>query len=149
MAGIPGSSGPPKGNKNALKNGTKTDRRRLTIGELPTKMISVKREARAYRRDLEAAVLDRHDEIDVMAAHYIDTAAAATMQAGVCRWTLRHRLDKMTDRDVRDCVAQIVKAKQARDTAVKALELDAKPEPIDLKQYLLIEGDDECEGDDE
>lgn len=137
MAGKPGSSVPKKGNKNGIKNGTRIDCRRLVVGELPLTMISVRSEALAYRRELEACVLAKHGEIDVMAAHYIDIASASTMLAGVCRWTMRHKLDDMTDKDVRECAKEIVKAKQARDAAVKALELDVKPEPVDLKTYLI------------
>ncbi|MBI2807929.1 MAG: hypothetical protein HYX68_23340 [Planctomycetes bacterium] len=119
--------GAPIGNVNASKNGTRIDRRRLTIGELPRELLSARREARAYRRDLESATLAAIGEISVMGAHVIDTACAATIHASVCRWLLRFRLDVMTPADILACSRELVKAKQARDAAVRQLGLDAPP----------------------
>jgi hypothetical protein len=116
---------------NALKNGRQLDVSRLTVGELPAKMISVKREGRRYRRSLEAIVLQRKGRIDTIDAHLIDTAAAATIQAGINRWLLRNKLETMTTADIRGCTADIVKAKERRDASVKALELDGTDDPFD------------------
>jgi len=127
MAGKKGKSGPTKGNLNALRNGGRLEVKRLTVGELPTKMIAIKREGRKYRRDLEAEVLAIKGEISTIDSHHIDTAAAATIQAGICRWLLRHKLETMSTADIRGCTADIVKAKERRDTAVKQLELNAPP----------------------
>ena len=69
----------PPANLNAAKNGTRLNR--LVVGELPPKLKSIKREARAYRRALEAETLLALGEIDVAAAHAIDTAADATIHA--------------------------------------------------------------------
>jgi len=126
--GKKGRSGPKVGNLNALKNGTgHHNKRRLTVGELPQQMISVKREGRKYRRDLEEEVLAVKDEINLVDAHLIDTAAAATIQAGICRWLLRNRINDMSVNDIRGCTADAVKAKERRDKAVLQLHLDAKP----------------------
>lgn len=127
MAGVKGKSGAPKGNANALRNGTRLNHKRLTVGELPSKMIAVKREGRQYRRDLETEVLQVKGNIDTTDAHLIDTAAAATIQAGICRWLLRHKIETMSTSDIRGCTADIVKAKERRDAAVRALKLDAPP----------------------
>ena len=55
---------------NALKTGTSlVNRRRLTVGELPKQLLSVRREGRAYRRILEAEVLKAHSEINVTRSH--------------------------------------------------------------------------------
>ena len=91
-------------------------------------MIAIRREGRKYRRTLEQAVSDTHGEVNVIRAHLIDTASAATIQAGICRWCLRHKLDKMSPADIRGCAGDIVRAKQARDRAVAALELEKPPE---------------------
>lgn len=123
MAGKPG---PPKGSMNSLKNGTRL-RQRLVVGELPAPMVAVKREGRQYRRNLEAEVVRVHGEIDTVASHHIDTASAATIQAGICRWLLRNRLPTMSIGDIRGCSADIVKAKEKRDAAVRALKLTAPP----------------------
>jgi hypothetical protein len=91
-------------------------------------MIAVKREGRAYRRDLETEVLQVKGEIGTTDAHLIDTAAAATIQAGICRWLLRHKVGTMSTSDIRGCTADIVKAKERRDAAVKALQLNVRPD---------------------
>ena len=139
MAGKKGASGAPEGNLNRLSNGSRV--RRLTVGELPNEMIAVKREGRKYRRDLEALVLATKDEINATDAHLIDTATAATVQAGVCRWLMRNKIQTMSVSDIRGTQADIVKAKERRDAAVKALQLDKKPEPMTLDQYLIISND--------
>ena len=118
--------GPPKGSMNALRNGSRVNLNRLTVGELPSKMIAVKREGRAYRRGLEAAVVKSKGEISLTDAHLIDTASAAVIQAGVCRWLLRNRIETMTTADIRGTQADIVKAKERRDAAVRLLQLDVK-----------------------
>lgn len=132
MAGKPGRSGPKRGNVNALKTGTKVSKTRLVVGELPSALISVKREGRAYRRNLEAAVMNAKgltgvNQIGTLDAHLIDTASAATIAAGICRWVLRHKVEAMKGTEILACSREIVKCKQARDAAVRALDLDAPP----------------------
>jgi hypothetical protein len=122
-----GSGGNQHGNKNALRNASRLNVKRLIVGELPRTMIAVKREGCAYRRELEAEVLHAKGQINTTDAHLIDTAAAATIQAGICRWLLRHKVETMSTSDIRGCTADIVKAKERRDAAVKALQLDAAP----------------------
>jgi hypothetical protein len=133
---------------NAVHHGGRLNLRRLVVGELPHSMIAVKREGRAYRRALEAEVIKAKAEINVTDAHHIDTAAAATIQAGIARWLLRHRLDERVDSakivhkrddmrvlqsvgmstaDILKCMETISKAKQIRDKAVAALNLDGPP----------------------
>ena len=129
VGGKKGRSGRKAGHIGALKNGTgHKPKRRLTVGELPATMVSVKREGCKYRRDLEAEVLLVKGDINLVDAHLIDTASAATIQAGICRWLLRHKLDTMNTNDIRGCTADIVKSKERRDKAVQQLHLDAKPE---------------------
>lgn len=126
MVGKKGRSGPKPGNLNSAKSGSALSKR-LTVGELPAKMIAVKREGRAYRREIEDEVLSKKGEITLSDAHHIDTASAATITAGIARWLLRNRIDKMTTTEILNCSASITKAKQARDSAIKALGLDAAP----------------------
>jgi hypothetical protein len=113
---------------NHAKNGAGIDRNRLVVGELPAQMRSIRTEARVYRRRLEAVVLNAKAAISPTDAHLIDSAAAATAHAGICRWLLRNRLASMSVSDILACSKAIVQAKQARDTAVKTLDLDAPPE---------------------
>ena len=123
--GKKGKSGPPKGHVNSLKNGKAV--KRLTVGELPKQLLSVKREGRTYRRALEEVVLETKNEMTAMDAHHIDTASAATIHAGICRWILRNKIETMTTADILTCSRELVKAKQTRDKAVAGLELDIKP----------------------
>ena len=119
-------TGAPLGNVNGMKNGSRMAR--LTVGELPSSMIAVKREGRAYRRELEAAVTEAKGEVSLTDAHLIDTAAAATIQAGVCRWLLRNKdVKEMAASEIRACMSDITKAKERRDAAVRALKLDVEP----------------------
>ncbi len=120
--------GAPSYNLNAMRNGKRLVR--LTVGELPTKLHSVKVEARKYRRGLEDAVLDVRGEVSVMDAHRIDTAAGATMHVGVCRWLLRQKLSSMETGDILACSREMLRAKESRDRAVKALGLDKKMDGV-------------------
>lgn len=130
MAGKKGRSGPRPGSLNALKNGSKLSMKRLTVGELPKQLLSVRREGRAYRRTLEAEVLKVKGEITLTDGHLIDTASAATIQAGICRWLLREKIGEMNPAEIRGCTQDIVKAKERRDAAVRGLGLERQPDPM-------------------
>ncbi len=116
----------PQGNLNSVRNGRKV--RRLVVGEFPKRFQFLKREGRAYRRAIEDAVVEAHGEVSVMQAHYIDTAAAATVHAAICRWILREKLDGMTTPDVLACSREILKAKETRDRCIRLLQLDGERE---------------------
>jgi hypothetical protein len=91
------------GNVNAAKNGSRIAKTRLVVGELPKQLLSVRREARTYRRRLESEVLAVHRQISPLHAHNIDTAAAATISAAIGRWLLRNKLDAMSTADILAC----------------------------------------------
>ncbi len=110
------------------RTGSRIDRRRLVVGELPPKMIAVKREGRKYRRELEQAVIDAHGEISVTQSHLIDTATAATIHAGICRWILRNKVESMSAAEIMTASKNIASAKADRDRAVKQLDLDKPPQ---------------------
>ena len=135
MAGIAGRSDPKPGNKNALKNCSKIDRRGLTVGELPVAMISVKREARRYRRYLEQSVLNAKAEIDDLDNHIIDACVGCTMSAGLGRWLFRNRYEEMSVSDIRATSKEIRDAKSERARLVRQLELK---KPIE-NPWLLID----------
>ena len=130
-----GKRGAPLGNLNAARHGGKVGRR-LVVGELPKTMIAIKREGRAYRREIEAVVLEAKGLINTLDAHLIDTASAATIQAGICRWLLRNKLEEMSVSDIRGATSDIVKAKERRDAAIRALNIDAPEPPVSLKEYV-------------
>ena len=136
-----------KFNLNTAKSGRYMVRR-LTIGELPAQLLSVKRECRAYRRALEDEVTRVYGEVDVVTAHEIDLACQGQMHVGICRWILRNRWEKMTATDVMNCSREMLKAKEARNKAVHALALHREPNYIDAL-YADPDPQNEEEEDDE
>lgn len=135
MPNLPKKHGGQPGNVNNLQTGSQV--RRLTVGNLPLSMIAVTREGLAYRREMEAAVVAAKGEISLTDAHHIDTASAATIQAAVCRWLLRNKIetkdeagkvvDRMSSAEIRANLSDITKAKRERDAAVRLLKIDVPP----------------------
>lgn len=120
----------PKFNLNSVRNGRRIVR--LVVGELPGRLDFIKREARAYRVALEETTADVHGEVDLVAAHAIDTASASQQHAAVCRWIMRHRFAEMTTADLLACSREMVLAKERRDRAVNRLQLGKSPtDPLD------------------
>ena len=118
--------GSPVANLNAIRNGSRLEVRRLTVGSFPVQLQKVQYEGRKYRRALEDAVLETHQDVSVTHAHLIDTASAATIHAGICRWLLRQRIAEMNTGDVLACSNAMLRAKETRDRAVKQLGLDRR-----------------------
>lgn len=114
---------PGVGNLNRAVHGARI--MRLTVGELPRDLLRVKRTARKYRRDLEAAVAERHGEVSLVHAHEIDAAVGHEAHAAICRWLFCNRWDKMTVQDILACSKAIANAKDARNRIVRGLGLDA------------------------
>ncbi len=114
--------GPPPGHFNSLKTGARIER--LTIGELPKSMHSIRVEGRVYRRGLEAVVREQHGGINTTQAHSIHTAATAVQVQGICRWLLRTKLDQMKPGEVLSCADALLRACERRDRALKELKLD-------------------------
>ncbi len=149
----------PKGNINAMKNATRSTVRRLVVGEFPKQLNHVKIEGRKYRLALENAVLDAHGEVTITACHLIDTASSATVHAGICRWLLRQKISTMSTADILACSREMLRAKQARDIAVRQLKLDrddrnvidalytTEPDPLDTHENRLQGGNAKQEGD--
>ena len=121
---------PPRHNLNAARNGTRLTR--LTVGELPRQLNHVKIEGRRYRRALEAVCGDVHGEVSVTDVHSIDTATAATVHAGICRWLLREKIGVMASADILACSREMLRAKETRDRAVRLLRLDSRRDVLDV-----------------
>lgn len=114
-----------------MKHGARIER--LALGQLPKDMARVTRYCREYRLVLEEAVRRVHgNEVGVTHAHLIDAACTHEQHAQVCRWLIRRRIKTMSTADIRECSAQIAKAKDARNKAVSKLQLDR-----DARQELL------------
>jgi hypothetical protein len=130
--GAKGRSGPRQGVPQ--QNGTSIAR--LSLGEFPAKLRRLTREARKYRRGLEALVpLAKKDVSDPLVqariAHLIDAAASAEAHGSLCRWLLRDRHASMKDADVIKASEQNLKAKLLRNRETErlldVLGLDAPP----------------------
>lgn len=113
--GRPGRSGPP-GNANAAKHG-----RYLTIGTMPGASYARKL-AGAFRRALEAAVLDKHGEISLMAACSISSATRHEIRAVLLGRALRAKDVSLADRIT--LLRDISAASDSRDKAVRQLGID-------------------------
>jgi len=124
------------GNLNGITNGTQVGRHcRLTVGNLPIELVGVRREGVKYRRNVEAAVIAALGKIDIVAAHAIDTASAAVIHSGICRWLLRERIKDMKPEQILACADALLRGKQVRDKAIRSLNLDRDRE-ADLIQAL-------------
>lgn len=143
----PRRPGGQPGNTANLRNGSRADRtaHRLQLGELPKPMARVTRDARAYRRALEAAVLEQHGEISLTHAHWIDAAAGFEAHAAVCRWVLRQKLDAMSASDIIAASREMARSRERRNAALKELGLD-RPDDDDVAAlYSLAPEPDEAE----
>ena len=122
--------GPPKGSLNALRTGASLGRDGLVIGNIPIK--SVRDQARAYRRQLVAVVLQVRgyvEYVDLSATdkHGIHAATTAVAHGAICRWLLRTKLKGMPTADVRATSKEIKAAASDAAREVRALNLDAPP----------------------
>jgi hypothetical protein len=136
-------SGPPPGNLNAAKNGSRLRRfYRLPIGTISKPLEGPYGDACDLRRKLEEAVNgdgnDKPQGVEsVTAAHLIDEAAGWEMHRAVCCWLLRHRIDKMSPGDILACSREIARARVARNAAVGKLGLDAEDDEFSAYDAAL------------
>jgi hypothetical protein len=109
---------------------------RLPLGDLPATMRRQLKAARGYRRDLEKLTVAAKGCVSALDAHLINEAVTAECHSAVCRWLLRTKLETMAVADVAKCSGEILKGRTVRNRAVERLELNVKPEPMDLATYL-------------
>lgn len=126
--------GAPKGNVNRLKHGGRLgenmddpDIQRLVVGVMPKALAKPGRAALAYRRNLEAAVLEIKGEVNLVDAHEIDLATGAELHQAVCRYLIREKIETMPPSDLLKCSEGMLKAKERRNLAIRRLGLDDQP----------------------
>ncbi len=124
-----GKVGAPKGNRNALRHG-------LRCGMVPSKAKYVEHAVNALRRTLETALLELKGDVSISDAAAINSACKWEMHGQLSRYWLRHGIDKLSSMERLKFSEAIAKASDARDKAIRLLELDKTPETIDLKGYL-------------
>ena len=135
----------PLQNLHAAKNGTRITR--LIVGNLPKPLHRVQRFVLQYRRTLEDAVIEVRNEVGLIDAHVIDAACKHEQHAGVCRHLLRQKIETMSVADVRECSKQIATATDARNKAVRELQLERDESRIFDALYASPRLDDRSEGD--
>ncbi|MGE3410331.1 MAG: hypothetical protein AB7I37_26360, partial [Pirellulales bacterium] len=117
--GKKGRSGPP-GNRNAAKSGI------YALGSYPKGASYVRRLVGQLKMALENAVQARHGEISLTRAGAIQTACRHEAVAMLAQRWLRLRFKKMGDSDRLNYLKQIATASEARDKAMRSLELEGQ-----------------------
>jgi hypothetical protein len=115
------------GNRNALKNGSKS-LKRLALGQLSGPLIRVTRGIQQYRRSLEEAIRAKRP-YTMTDDHLINAACTWEQHAAVCMFLIREteRKKQLTTADlanIRESSRQIAQARDARNRAFMALRID-------------------------
>lgn len=105
----------------------RTERKRLTrlaLGELPATMRGAGKTASRLRLALEAAVAERHGEIDLVHAGLIVTACRWERHAAIASWLFRRDFATLTAGERLTYSREIARASAERDKAVASLRLE-------------------------
>jgi hypothetical protein len=116
--------GAPKGNTNALRNGSRITR--LIVGSLPKALKRQKSNILKYRRMLEDAVWEAKGHVSLTDSHLIHEATIAMQHEALCRSQLRAKYDTMSTADAIRCSEQILKSTTIRNRAIERLGLDVQ-----------------------
>jgi hypothetical protein len=128
----------PEGNSNAWKHGLRSS---LVLVAVPPKAAWIKKLMAAFRRDLEAAVVERHGEVSLMRAAVINSASRHETIAQLAGRMLKLAGDEVKTETKLAILDRIGRATDARDRCIRALDLEATPgsawdayfsSPIDL-----------------
>jgi hypothetical protein len=130
FCGVKCKSGPAVGNANAMRHG-------LKAGQLPKDAKYIEYRLNAFRRTLEQAVLSARGEVNIPDAAYIQTCLRWERHACLAQRWLVKAGDTLKPEQRLTFSREIARASAERDKAIAALQLDVKPEPIDLKTYLI------------
>ena len=115
--------GAPRGNLNAARDGLAITR--LCLGTLPAAWANIGRVCADLRRALEDAVVERRGKVTLSDAFTIQTACKWERHGMLATKWLRDN-PEMPPRERLDFSREIAKASEARDRAVKALEVDPR-----------------------
>ena len=116
FCGKPERSGPPKGNINAIRHG-------LKAGRLPKDARYIEYRMNAFRRELEAAVLEAKREISLTDAAYIQTAMRWERHAALAQRWLTKQHKELTPEQLIQFSREVARASTERDKAIASLEL--------------------------
>jgi hypothetical protein len=110
----------PAGNGNALK--TATYSHALALGKMPPKFSYIRKLLASLKQQIEAAVLDARDEIDLVDAATIQTILRAERHARLCERLLVTEADMDVDQRT-NLSREAHRASEARDKALRSLDL--------------------------
>jgi len=130
FCGVKGRSGAPKGNTNAIRHGLKG-------GKLPADCQYIENRCNALRRQVEAALIAVKGAIGIVDAAAVNSVLKWERHGLLAAHWLRKEAAKLNPSERLKFSEAIAKASDARDKALRSLSLDVKPEPIDLKTYLI------------
>jgi len=115
--GKPGRSGPPKGNRNAIRHG-------LKAGQLPRDAKYIEYRLNQFRRQLEDAVIDAKGQVSIADAASIQTALRWERHAALAlRWLTKQCAELKPEQRL-TFSREIARASAERDKAIAALRLD-------------------------
>jgi hypothetical protein len=120
--------GAPRGNRNSLRHG-------LRAAGLPKGFAWLERELRTLRKALERAVVEKHGEVDVLAAASISTAIRGEQAARLIGRWLAKECDSMTASDRLNYTREIVKASESRDRAIRSLDLEPTAQQKSKREF--------------
>ncbi len=112
--------GPPKGSANAARH-------YLKGGKLPKHLAYVENRINAFRRHLEAAVIDLKGEVSLLDAAGISSACKWERHGVLAQHWLRKEAATLSASDRLRFSEAIAKASDQRDRNLRLLGLDAKP----------------------
>lgn len=122
FCGKPGRSGAPRGNGNALRHG-------MQGGKLPPGCQYIENRVNALRRQVEAALIAAKREIGIVDAAAVNSILKWERHGLLAAHWLRKEAAKLSPSDRLKFSEAIAKASDARDKAIRSLQLDVKPQP--------------------
>lgn len=139
---VPARIGPPIGNFNALRNGSRSVRPPLPV--LPRCLRRQEENCRKFRRELEAAVIAVRGQISLKDALLINEACVGELHSSVCAHCLRSKFDELSVADQIKCSEGIVRGKTMRNRAYEKLGLDTSEESTLAALYADFDQPDEA-----
>ncbi len=109
--------GPPMGSQNHFRHG-------LRAGKLPREMGYIENAINSLRRQLETAVVECKGAVNIPDASLIDSAAKWERHGRIALHYLRRKGSELTPADCLRFSEAIAKASDARDKAIRLLQLD-------------------------
>ena len=124
--------GAPAGNDNAATHGLRSEGLRFGLrgAKLPKGCRGVENRGHSLRRQLEAACMDCHGEVNLVMAAHIQTAVRWELHWALSMRWLRTEFDQLSPVDRIRFSESAAKASENRDRAIAKLDLKTGPEDV-------------------